>query len=337
MCSGRKPALLMLRRTLLAAPVVAALSCSRRARSTRAVIRVAPSPYLVSSPFYTALEAGYFANAGLDIQLTKELPSLQSVPLLAAGRQDAGFIGLTSGLLNAISRGARVRIVAALEVVSPTCGTTGMIYVRRTDFPHGVQDIRQLRHRIISVTSTTGAWMFGLDKLLERAGMSRADVTIRVLSASQRIVALRSGGVDALLVTSVDLTPMLQTWQITTGPRLAEVMPGFQSTFLIYGERLLDGDVRDGAIFLRAWLRGLHDFSAGRTPAFVNQYAQSFGMDPRLVRLGCRDAYQKDGAIHENDIQSFIDWAARRGDIPRPIAARSVIDTRFLEAMRKLS
>jgi NitT/TauT family transport system substrate-binding protein len=295
---------------------------------------VAASPYLVSSPFYAAYEAGYFKAAGLDIEVMKELPSLQSIPLLASGKQDVGFVGLNAGLLNAVARGARVRIVAARDIVSPACGLTGAIYVRSSEFPNGIQDIRQLRNRRISVVSTTGAWMFGLDKLLERAGMSRADVEIRMLSANERVVALRAGSVDAILVTSMDMTPMFRVWQIAPGPRFAEVLPGFQCSFLVFGARLLDGNVRTGALFLRAYLRGLRDFLAGKTPAFMDEIAKNGGLDPALLRAGCRDAFEHDGRIHLNDIQAFIEWAAGHGEIPRPIQAQSVIDTRFLDALQ---
>ncbi len=327
----------MLRRTLLVstlAPALATISCSDRRLTERAKLRVAASPFVVSAPFYVAYEDGYFQQEGLDIELMKEMPSLQSIPLLAAGRQDVGFVGLTAGFLNAVARGARVRLVAAREIVSAGCPLAGMIYVRAKDFPNGVEDMRQLRHHKVSVTTTTATPMFGLDKLLEHAGMSRSDIQIPLLSANERVPGLRSGSVDAIVVTSLDLTPMLERWQIARGPGLAEVLPGFQLAFIAFGARLLDGDVRKGAAFLRAYLKGLRDFVAGKTPRFLDEYAKSNDWDPQLVRAGCRDTYQNDGTIDTKGMQAFIDWAASHGDIPQSMTAGSVIDTRFLDAQR---
>jgi len=319
------------------AAAFATLSCSRpRSGPGRTTLRVATSPYLVSSPFYVGYEAGYFKAAGLDIELMRELPSLQSIPLLASGKQDVGFVGLNAGLMNAVARGARVRIVAARDVTSPACGLTGTIYVRSSEFPNGIRDMRQLRHHRIAVTSTTAASMFGLDKLLERAGMSRADVEIRVLGPNERVAALRAGSVDAILVSSMDMTPMLQAWQIAPGPSMADVLPGFQSAFLVFGARLLDGDVRTGALFLRAYFRGLRDYLAGKTPAFMDELAKSNGLDPKLVRAGCRDAFEHDGRIDFTGLQAFSDWAASHGYIPGPISARSLADTRFLDEQRRM-
>ena len=63
----------MLRRTLLLsslAPAATLVSCERRRPgSGRTALRVAASPYLAACPFYLSYEAGYFKDAGLDVQL----------------------------------------------------------------------------------------------------------------------------------------------------------------------------------------------------------------------------------------------------------------------------
>src|SRR5579884_3530362 len=108
-CSARKPVMPMLRRTFLAlAPASALLS---RAAPQRTLVRVSLSRLLTMSPFYAAYEAGYFRDAGLDVELTKDLPGVQSLPLIAGGRIDVGFIGLSPGFVNAVLRGARLKIV----------------------------------------------------------------------------------------------------------------------------------------------------------------------------------------------------------------------------------
>ncbi len=90
----------MLRRRLLfsVAPAWHLLSCSRQQPLAKRIpLRVALSPHLTMSPFYTGYEAGYFNEAGFDMELSKELPNVQSIPLLASGKLDVGFPGLTNG------------------------------------------------------------------------------------------------------------------------------------------------------------------------------------------------------------------------------------------------
>jgi NitT/TauT family transport system substrate-binding protein len=328
----------MLRRSLLLsslAPACALVSCARRAGAERTKLRVALSPLLTMSPFYTGYEAGYFRDAGFDLQLTSELPGVQSISLLSAGKVEVSFGGLSTGLMNAVGRGARIRIVAGREISSPACNLHGRIYVRTKDFPNGIQDMRPLRQRKIAVSSGTVTTLFSLDKLLEKSGMSRADVQVLPMQPSERLAALRAGGVSAFLSSATDLNPMLRDLQIAPGPSIADVLPNYQYSFILFGARLLSGDVRTGAAFLRAYFRGARDYLAGKTPAFMDEFAKSNGLDPKLVRAGCRDSFEHDGRIHLNDMQLVLDWAASQGYIPHPMSAQSLVDTRFLDALQR--
>jgi len=289
------------------------------------------------SPFYTGYEAGYFRDAGLDLELTKELPGAQSIPLLAGGKLDVGFNGISSGLANAIARGARLRIVAGREISSPSCNLHDKIYVRAADFPGGIHEMRQLRHRRIAISSAGPLGFFCLDKLLESAGMTRGDVEIQRIGPNERIPALRARGVDAFLSSATDLNPMLRDLGIAPGPSLADVLPNFQYSYIVFGARLLDGDVRIGAAFLRAYFRGARDFLAGKTPAFMDQFAKTNNLDPQLVRAGCRDSFEHEGRVHLSDMQMYLDWAAANGFADGPISARSLTDMRFLDALQKRS
>jgi NitT/TauT family transport system substrate-binding protein len=290
------------------------------------------------SPFYVGYEAGYFRDAGLDLELSRDLPSLQSIPILSAGKLDVGFVGLGVALLNAVSRGAGIRIVAGRQISSPSCNLHDKIYVRRSDFPNGIRDLRQLLHRRIAMKSGTTLGPFCLDKLLERAGMSRADVEIHNMDFNECVAALRAGGVDALLSSSSDgdLGLALRDLQLAPGPSLADVLPNFQYSFIVFGARLLNGDTETGAAFLRAYLRGGRDFLSGKTPAFMDEFARSNQLDPKLVRGACRDSFEHDGRIHFTDLQMYIDWAVRQGKIPHPISVQSLVDTRFLDALQRM-
>jgi ABC-type nitrate/sulfonate/bicarbonate transport system substrate-binding protein len=331
----------MHRRTLLVsalAPAAALVSCSRqRETAKRMSLRVSLSRLLTMSPFYTGYEAGYFKDAGFDLELMKELPGMQSLPLLAGGKVDVGFIGLSGGLANAVSSGARLRIVAGREMASPSCPLHGKIFVRSKDFPAGIRDLQALRHRRIAISSASPFGWFCIDQLLERAGMTRADVTIEPMGSSERLAALRAGGVDAFVTTSTDMNPMLKPLGIAPGPSLADVLPNFQYSFIVYGARLLDGDVSTGARFLLAYFRGAQDFLHGKTPAFMDEYAKNNDLDPRQVRAGCRGSFEPDGRIHFGDMQKYLDWAVSHGFLKEPIRAPSLVDTRFLETMQRMA
>src|SRR5262245_34087193 len=136
----------MLRRTFLASGAGVLAGCSQRKKSgQRAKLRISTTTRLTMCPFYVAYESGYFAVAGLDIELVKEMGTAQSLPLLAGGQLDASLTAFGPPVVNAIARGARVRVVAGREITSASCGSAGTLFVNGKRFPNGIRNLAELR------------------------------------------------------------------------------------------------------------------------------------------------------------------------------------------------
>jgi hypothetical protein len=234
-----------------------------------------------------------------------------------------------------VARGARLRIVAGREIVSSSCHPVGAIYVRRDQFPNGLADLRPLKGaRISTMGSLGGITHYALDALLKHSGMTPDDVQVLRIGPAESAAALLSGGVRAVISRETDLEARPDGLQLVRGPALADIEPGFQYSWIVFGQRLLDGDVRAGGRFLHAYLRGGREFLRGRTPAFLDELARSQGQDPAKVRAGCRDTFDHDGAIHLDHLERFVRWAAAKGFCPKTLEAKSLVDTRFLAAMQ---
>jgi len=327
----------MLRRTLLAS-ACAVLPASRSTSAPgRTQVRVAVGPYLTMSPFYVGYEFGYFTDAGFDVELKTGIGSVQLIPLAAGGEVDVCFLSQSPPFLNAVAKGARIKIVAGRDKAMSTCRGTGTVYVRQREFPNGISDLRLLRGKKVALTGTLGGHThFVLDVLLEHFGMRPDDVQVlEMRQKAECIAALRSGAVDALVSDSTDLRPLQATLQLTTGPELADVLPGYEYSYIMFGRRLLDADVRTGANFLAAYLRGAREYLNGKTPAFMDEFARSSGLDPKVVRAECRDRFVHDGSIKVEDLRYYIRWAAAKGYCPAGLDPAACIDMRFLAAMQQ--
>ena len=328
----------MLRRTLLISSIGAAVANRQWAWAAEqsSTVRVSVSPLLTMSPFYTGFEEGVFRDAGLEVELSRDLPGVQSIPLLAGGKLDVGFVPLSPGLANAVLRGARLRIVAGREMAVSTC-SGHRLYARPGTFPDGFHDVRQLRHKKVAISSATPFGMFCMDKLLAPAGMTRADLEIRPINSNDRLPALLSGAVDAMLAISTEPAPMVQSLKLIPGPGLSDVLPNFQFSHIVFGSHLLDGDVRTGATFLRAYFRGAHDFLAGRTPAFLDHFAEVNNLDPAQIHAVCRDSFEHEGRLHLGDMKMYLDWCTKNGYLSSTVNPQDLVDTRFLEALQRTS
>src|SRR4030065_1934743 len=63
-------------------------------------IRVVPVPVLIFAPLYVAIERGYFAQQGLEVEIVSTPGGASSFVVLASGRAAAGLGGLRAGLFH---------------------------------------------------------------------------------------------------------------------------------------------------------------------------------------------------------------------------------------------
>lgn len=324
----------MLRRELLGIAGAVLAGCSRR-EPAAAPIRVSVQPYLTMCGVYLARELGYFAREGVAVEFEEGLNSVQAIPLLAGGRLDAGFLGMSPSLVNAVARGAPVRIAAGREIASPTCGEAGFLYARVEAFPRGLSNLNELRGKRVACSGKASITEFCLDMILASAGLGEGDVNLVPLRRNDGIAALAAGKIDALVGFDLAQTLAFRSPRIVRHLGMVQALPNFQYSYVCFGQRLIQGDSRPGARFLRAYLRGTREFVAGRTPAFLEKFARANGLDPKATREACRDTVAVDGAINLDSVQRYIAWGVRKGYCPSPVQAADLVDSRFLSQARE--
>jgi NitT/TauT family transport system substrate-binding protein len=330
----------MKRRRVLGLVASAALAagsgCSRRlVQSSRMKVTVSAGPYLPMSALYLAQELGFFEQAGLDVEIWQSANSVATIPLLAGGKVDVSFLSLNPSFVNAVARGASLSIVAGREIASPGCADVGTWYGNRRAFPRGLADLRQLKGKRLAVGARASIMEFFLDAFLERAGLSFDDVQTVALRGPEASAALVGGKIDAILANDFDKRLAEASHEIVLGPRLAQLLPDFQFSYVIFGQRLLAGDAKTGIAFLTGYLRGAREFLAGRTPKFMDEYARLNGLDPKATREACRNTFTPDGSVRLSDLQRFVDWAVRKGYCPKRVGAAQLVDERFLRGVRR--
>ena len=82
-------------------------------------VRAALQAYVSFAPYFIALEEGFFAEQGLEVEFVQFEAGPEMVPALVRGEIDVAAGGLSGGLLNAIARGENIRIVADKGHIAP--------------------------------------------------------------------------------------------------------------------------------------------------------------------------------------------------------------------------
>lgn len=288
------------------------------------------------SGFYIALEAGYFERQGLDVSFVQLPNTPQIIPLLAEGQVEVAPAGLNVATINAVARGIRIRIVAGREVASESCGEANTLYVNARAFPDGVRDLRQLKGKRVAVRSRQTLSEFALDALLKPAGMTSDDVELVFLRPADGAAALVSGRIDALVSSYFENSPEAVSSDYRKVIGLADVLPGHQRSFTMFGPTMLEADPEIGIRFLLAYFQGASDFLKGRMGPAIYELAKASGADPESIRTACRETFVPDGAIDRPSIERTVAWTLRKGYCPRAVTAEELVDERFVgEAWRR--
>jgi NitT/TauT family transport system substrate-binding protein len=286
-------------------------------------------PYLEFAPIHLAQSEGIFSAHGLDVELVPMPGTEASVPLLIAGSVDVLPGQTAPGLLNAIARGERIRMVAQLNRGEGRSCSTLALVARPGLLGNGVAPGRAPRIRRISVNKQA-VMVFFVEEALASVGV-RLDTLERVyLPQAAEPDALVSGAIDVALTNEPQLTAMLRGGQAVPWIGQEDVLPGFRLTMLFFGRRLLDDDRDAGARFIAAYLEANRRLAEGATARNLERVARFIGEDPARLPSICWPFQPTDGQIRTDYLLRFQRFALERGWIDRLVPPDELIDAGFL-------
>jgi ABC-type nitrate/sulfonate/bicarbonate transport system substrate-binding protein len=275
-------------------------------------------------------ELGYFREVGFDAEITEFVRAAEGTAALAGDKLEVLLASQETAWLNAILRGAPIRAVAGREVMSPSCRRMAFLAALKSRYPSGLGNLRVLKGKRVIAGSGIGVLRFALTQHLAQDGLGLKDVDIVNLTGSDAMAALFSGSVDAMIVFDESLLPEKHP-ELVFSRGLAELHPNYQYGLILFGRRLREQDPRVGRSFLRAYFRGVQAFINGKTPKFVQQFADYRGADAGKMAAMCRANYVLDGNIDRESLTLFVDWAFQHGYLPRRPDVSELVDPRFLE------
>ncbi|MGY6703754.1 ABC transporter substrate-binding protein [Roseinatronobacter sp.] len=190
----------MFNRTLTAAIGFSALAVSAHAQTSM--------PFALdwrfegpSAPYFVAIDKGYFADAGLDVEVTAGQGSLDAIPKVATGAFPVGFADINS-LIKFLDQNPDAPVIGAMMVYDkPPFAIVGRKSL-------GIETPADLEGRILGAPPPDGAfaqWPI----FVAETGIDESAVTIEPVGFPTREPSLAEGTVDA--VTGFSFTSFLST------------------------------------------------------------------------------------------------------------------------------
>jgi len=294
-----------------------------------------------SAPVFVGVEKGYFKEFGVEPELVYFQAAAPIAAALAAGQLDVGATGLTAALYNIVLGGEQLWIVADKGREWPGYPLTGIV-VQKDLWDGGVRTIKDLKGRRIGVTQVGSTFHYTLGRVLEKDGLSLADVKIAPLQAMPAMMeALKGKQVDAILVPQ----PFPGTAEAQGfGKILAwagDLYP-WQNVAVFYSQKLAANRPRAVA-FMKGYVKASrYYFDAalaqkdGRLVPGANYEdvvqitAKYTGARPEVIRLGF-PFQDRNGRLLVTDIERQMAWWTANGFMKKTLPLRSIVDTSFVE------
>jgi NitT/TauT family transport system substrate-binding protein len=314
----------------------ASVQSATRAQGKKEVVRTGYVPVLIFAPLYVAVERGYFADEGIDAQLTPVQGGSDSVVQLAAGNFDVAVGGLGAGLFNAASKGLEFRIVGPMHTERPPLASPLVIAKDRVDEIKSVKDLKGKKVAINATGAATEYWVF---KALEKAGLTMNDITLVTVPFANVPGALQGRAIDAAILGEPLAT--LQKDQGTVAVLADDFIDGITVTYLYMGLPILKDRPQVAEGFVRAYLRAARDLQGDGwlnkdTAKIIEKYTK---VPADVVVRANRPYYDPNGVIPVNDINALQDYFLKRGELEYKTALdlKPFVDPSLVEkAVQKL-
>jgi NitT/TauT family transport system substrate-binding protein len=295
---------------------------------------------------YIALDEGYFADEGLDVELTVFQNTPAMLPLLGSGQLDVATGGLAVGVFNAAARDVQLRLVADKgSTPGPEWDFAGLM-IRKDLVESGrVRDYPDLRGLTIARPTAEGTVPdASVAAALRKGGLRPEDAQSSVVAFPDMPAAFANGAVEAAIVIEPFIAAIEQRGSAVRWHGNSEFYGNQQIAVIMYGPNLLSARPEVGRRWMNAYVRALRFYNEafgpkqqGREEA-IQILIQHTPVKDRAIYDRMRPAgLDPDGRMQLDAVRADLAFWERQGLATEPVELAKVIDTSFQEnAVREL-
>jgi NitT/TauT family transport system substrate-binding protein len=308
-------------------------------------LQIAFVPIIDAAPFFVAVDKGYFAEQGLQVELQSVRSVDEMLAPLSTGKIDMTQMGITTGFLNARQQQLDFRIVAGVvdPTVVPSESTPFLVVSKALADSGEITKVADLKGHKIAINLRGNVLEFFLSKGLEQAGLTLDDVEMVTVPRAEMLVAIENGAVDGAVAGILNLQAMID--EGVAVPLLADtdVPASGARGGVVFGQRLLEPANREVAIRLMvAYLQAARYLNDGGwdDPAVIASVATYTGMDAALIKRSSNIVYAANGEIDDAGILEMQAFQISRGyvEYTEALPVAEMVDLSILsEALVRLA
>jgi NitT/TauT family transport system substrate-binding protein len=329
-----------LRTILMAALGLAAAASVVAPVAAEDTVRIGMARSVSNGAELIAIEKGYFKEAGIKVDMEDIDTSANTIALLATNRLQIVAGGISAGYFNAIEKDLPIIIIA--DRVSAPIGHNLML---RPDLRDKVTNIAQLKGKVIASNGAGSVSTYEVGKVLETAGLSIADVEVKIFPFTQMPVAFANKAIDAGIVIPPFVWQFAeQNLAVNFAEPDALVKPGPMTIAVIMVNT--DWAKKNTAVlrnYYTAYMRGLRDYCDAYHGAPIKDeiiatlIRHGSERRPELLHKYPWPARSPDGRVNTASMLDMQDWYVKNGYSRTRFPAERLVDTSYADyAVHKL-
>ena len=304
-------------------------------------INVGALRFTSHAPSFVALERGYFADAGLDVEFKFFQAAQPMAVAIASGDADYAVTAISGGLISLAEKGATKVIGGAL---SEEKGIDGQkILASNQAYEAGLTSPAMLDGRTFAVTQTGSSFHYMGSKISAKEGVSLRYKPLQKVGAI--IGAIKSGQVDAWTIVPHIATALANGGAVKVIGNVADYIPNYQITTVFTSARNAASERAKTEAFLAAFSKGAADFNA----ALVDKTAGADAAE-EMVKLIHKYVYadrpyekargsiiagamriNQGAALNVASVQDQLDWFKAETLIKDTVTMQTLVDPSYVK------
>lgn len=290
---------------------------------------------------FIAVQRGYFAEAGLDVELRFFQAAQPMAVAIASGDVDYAVTAISGGLISLAQKGAIKVIGGALSEEEGIDGQ--QILASDAAFQAGITSPAMLDGKSYGVTQTGSSFHYVGSKIAQAEDISLSYKPLQKVGAV--IGALRSGQIDAWNIVPHIAKPLAGSGAVHIIGAVQDYLPQYQTT-TVFTSATNAADERDMTeAFLAGFTRGVTDYNA----TMIDKADGQAGIDA-MVALIHNYVYTDrpiekaapsiiNGTMRINEgarlnvasVQDQLEWFQSEGLVDASITLDTLLDTSYVE------
>ncbi|TDK48808.1 ABC transporter substrate-binding protein [Antarcticimicrobium luteum] len=337
MTLNRRKALALMGGTVAASALAApAIAANRK-------IKVGALRFTSHSGSFIAVERGYFAEAGLDVELTFFQAAQPMAVAIASGDIDYAVTAISGGLISLAQKGAIKVIGGALAEEEGIDGQ--QILVSDAAFQAGIDHPSKLNGKSYGVTQTGSSFHYVGSQIAKAEGIELSFKPLQKVGAV--IGALKSGQIDAWNIVPHIAKPLAGSGAVHIIGAVQDYIPNYQVTTVFTSAKNAADERATTENFLAGFSRGVDDYNS----AMIDKSGGEAGVN-EMVDLIHKYVYtdrprekaapsiingtmrlNKNAALNITSVKDQLDWFKAEGLVDGSVTMETLVDPSYVETI----